>query len=278
METSTIRETQHANLPFLQRFWPVFVLFPVLYGVFNLMALIVLTRTGDDEAFRSYERVGFATKFTIVPCFPVLFALLAERVAAKPSRWKVLAGTWAVVGTLVVLFVARYQSTVAAVGNTASYQRLWPDQPVRESELEIVDGLGSRYTEFAVVTTEILIVFLIAIVSSLILRYAAIRIPWLAAAVVPVTVFGILVLYVALLDYPFIPDFDFFVGDAVLGGTFAELLFAPAPFDMAGGAALGIAAATMGTFLAIWPPPVQLDDDGDIKGVDVENAPDSRDI
>ena len=236
-----------------ESYWPVLVLFPVLYGLLNGAALL----SADpfllpEQGSLFYLYIAFKSASAV--SIPVLLYLVSKRVADKPRRWLVLLLVWSVVGCVVVVFAATYNSNVAQSTNGAAFRRLWPGQDLTEGDAAIVEGFPFSYTTQSILVTELLTVVVLALLSAALIRWLATQIPALAAVVVPIAVFSTLVAYTLILRWPLVVDYDFFVGDAALGGTFAELLFPPLPFDLVGGSSLGIAAATMGMFLALWGP------------------------
>ena len=69
-----------------------------------------------------------------------------------------------------------------------------------------------------------------------------------------ITVPVVAVAYVATHPWSLVVDYDFFVGDAVFGGTIGELLYFMAPFDPVGAVVLGASALTMAGLILARPP------------------------
>lgn len=225
------------------------MLFPVLFAAGQTAVLV--------GALASEHSVTWLAKWLTVPSIPVLLALLADRVSRRPERWRVVAAVWATLGVGVVLVVtAAIEWVTERIGN-AAYWRLWPTTvgPGEQRMLDEIGGHGPGWTPTGITVRELSAVVLVALAAALALRWCARRgAAPVAAIVVPVAVFIALLAYSATTPWSFRMDFDFFVGDAVLGATFGELVFVVAPFDPIGSIAIGLAALSMGALLAVWRP------------------------
>ncbi len=249
-----------------RRWWGLAVLFPVVFGALGAADLVAHLRldpadpslpgpSGLPDWHDQVDQVTWPFKWLTIPSLPILIFLLAEKVVERPHRWRVAGVVWTVVGVALVLIVAaRMVEVSAALSNVASW-RLWPG-PLGEGaerSLDELGGFGPRWTPAGIVVRELLAIVALAWGSALALRRCARDdVPVLGAGAVAVMVAGVLFVYKLLTPWSFRADFDFFVGDAVLGATLGELLFFPAPFDPIGSLAIGVAALSMGILIVAW--------------------------
>ncbi len=242
----------------LRRWWGLAVCFPVVLAATGLADLAA---NGGQELPAWHEpvdRVAWVAKWLTVPSMPILVLLLAEKVAERPARWRAATGLWLVLGIGLVLSVVSRMAYVSDAASSVASWRLWPttlssDGRNTLAAYESLGGFGPRWTTGQVVASELLAVVTLALASGLALRRCARDgAPRLAVGAVPVAVMAVLLIYRMAAPWSFRVDFDFFVGDAVLGGTMGELLFFPAPFDPIGSLAIGLAAVSMGALIVVW--------------------------
>lgn len=229
-----------------RRYWGIAAVIPMLYGFVQFMALM------NDTSFES--PAAWIFKIATVPSIPVLIYLLAERIAERPTRASLSAFIWATLGSVLILVMSRYGAVVSErVSNVASW-RIWPGQPLSVSETEALDEIGvlqNLPTVNEIVWREVIVVVLIALLVGGAFRLCTAA-PKAAVGLVPITVFGSLVAYKATTPWAFIIDFDFFIGDMLLGAMLAELMFAFAPFDPLGAIGLALASFTMSSMILAW--------------------------
>lgn len=225
----------------------VAVLAAVSFGVAQGFVLFGVT---DPESWSTW-----VTKWLTVPSLPLLFILLAERVAERPARWGQATAVWAILGGAIVLITANRMEAVSERIGNAAYHRLWPTtlSDAGQTHLNELGGFGAGWTPTGIVVRELIVVVVAAVVCGLAMRRCA-RLGGLAwaGAVVPLAALAVLVGYAIITPWAFIMDYDFLVGDSVLGGTLFELLFFPAPADPIGAMAIGAAALSMGGLLLVW--------------------------
>lgn len=195
------------------------------------------------------------TKWLAVPSLPVLFILVTERVAERPARWRQATASWAILGAAIVSTTAALMEAVSERIGNAAYHRLWPttSSDADQNHLDELGGFGGGWTPTGIVVRELIVVAVAAVVCGLTLRRCARSgaVAW-AGAAVPLAAMTVLVGYSIVTPWAFVMDYDFFVGDSVLGGTLFELLFFPTPADPIGAMALGAAALSMGGLLLAW--------------------------
>ncbi len=234
-----------------KRLWLVTLVAPISYAV--LFAVATTTGRGDT----SLEL--WLTKFPAVVSLCVLVFLLAQRVNEKPARWRAATIMWAAVGVAVIEITSTYALRINEAVNSAAYWRLWPtDESTRTQQHlgSIEPGkLDSSWTVDNVVYRERLTMVALALVAGLVLRYVSQRSAVLTALVLPIAVFVTLVGYAMSTPWSFIPDYDFFVGDSMLGATLFELLVFVAPVDPVSAVGLAVGAVTMALLLAAWGGP-----------------------
>lgn len=238
-----------------RRWWGLAVLFPLLLAAGQGADMAAHAR---PELPTWHGEVGGATwvaKWLTVPSLPVLLVLLAERIADHPRRWRVATALWVVLGAVVVVITTSAIGPVGEIVSDPTYHRLWPTTLTTQQAgfVDEVGGFGSNWTPTQIVARELTAMVLLAVASGLTLRHCArIGFARAAAGAVPLAVIVVLVVYRTVAPWAFRVDFDFFVGDAVLGSTLAELLFFIAPFDPIGSMAIGLAALTMGGLILAW--------------------------
>lgn len=245
-----------ASLATPRRWWGLAVLFPVVFATGQLVLLL----TGDlptrsiGEGDRLADLVWVA-KWLTVPSIPILAVLLTEKVSERPARWRVATGVWLVIGVATVVVIGTRMGALSETISNAASWRLWPTARSESTDraLDALGGFGPRWTLGWVVASELVAVGVVALASGLAVRRCARgAVPPLAAGAVPLAVAVVLLVYRVAAPWSFRADFDFFVGDAVLGATMGELLFFPAPFDPIGSLAIGIAALSMGGQIVAW--------------------------
>jgi len=237
-----------------RRYWPLAVIAPLAY---SLAQVNVLISRGDPDR---PELV--AGKSLAVLCLPILVYLIAERVAERPSRWRTAAIVWVTAGFSSVAVVSSLALKISQASSNAAYWRLWPTDESERARIHLSSVDAGHFDDGwgvgQIVGRELVAVIVIALLSSLVLRVAAGLSPSIAAAVVPTTIFLLLAVYVAITPWAFVMDYDFFVGDSILGATFGDLLLLPVPMDPVSGVALGVAATSMGGLLLAWGGPIPI--------------------
>ena len=222
-----------------RRSWPALTLVPVAYPIVQLITL---------ES--SWSMVAQAAA---IPCFPLLFWLLAERVSERPNRVAGAAVLWSSIGVTTVLGTVALIDEVLARSNRNYLWRLWPNRP-QESGLD--DLLGPGWTVDAIAGREMIAVVAIALLTAISLRIISTRRPKMAAVVLPVVIYCGLLIYELATPWGFMIDYDFFISDAVLGSVFGDLSYPVGPMDLVSSIALGLAALSMGLLLWSWGGPV----------------------
>jgi hypothetical protein len=230
----------------------VAVVAAVSFGVAQGLTLFGVT---DPENWSTW-----VTKWLTVPSLPVLFILMAERVAERPERWRQATAVWTILGGAIVLITATRAGAVSERISNAAYTRLWPTSSSDSVRIHLdeLGGFGDSWTPTGIVARELIVVVVAAVVCGLTLRRCARPgiVAW-AGAAIPVAAVTVLAGYAIVTPWAFILDYDFFVGDSVLGGTLFELLAFPAPADPIGAMAIGVAALSMGGLLLAWHHPSQ---------------------
>lgn len=240
------------GMPSVRRFWKIAVAMPVIWA-----ALMVIDRYIDSSAAFN---VAWVFKLATIPSIPLLAGLCAERMGEHDHRWKQAAGLWVTIGVGFVSFIALFHTQRPwALGDSAQ-SRLWPGSDV-EGRLggvpELLSVFDDDWTVGAVLSRELLAIVVIGVVISLVMRQAATRVPKLAAVLVPAATLALLYVYTKLAPWAMRIDFDFFIGDAVLGSTLLELVFFAAPVDAVGAAAIACAALSMGALISAWGGPAE---------------------
>jgi hypothetical protein len=250
------------------------------YGAYALVNLLV---RNTMELPKEIEPTGFAVVvivslfilFALTKCMfflaaPILVALVARRVAARPARWLAVALVWAGTGLGAMVLVALNEDTIRRVANNNEYHRITPDDfreqictpntPECFPTLDILDNphIFDAYGWERMILTEVLTLCLIAFAAALVLRLTAPASRHLAAAAVPMTIVAGLWLYCQFAaPWAFVIDWDTFVGDRILGTLsyeFALLIFV---FDPFGAMTLGAYALSMYLMTRWWPAPTQ---------------------
>ncbi len=249
-----------------RRWWGIAVATPVAYGGTQVLYLWAREREDLLRYHDALEMAIWLTKLATVPALLLLIILLAERFAERPSRWRQATTTWAIIGVATVALGTIAGSRIGRLTSDVTYARIWPGGTSevalrRYQELEGLSGSGTSWTVANVLSRELLAVVLIALVAGVALRLCSTWSPKGTAVVVPAVVLASLFLYGIAAPWSFIADYDFFVGDAVLGSVRFELLFFFVPADPLGGVALGVAALSMGGLLLAWggavPAPIR---------------------
>jgi len=241
-----------------RRWWGLAVLLPMVFAATGLADLVAHGGQQLPGWHEPVGRVAWVAKWLTVPSMPILILLLAEKVAERPVRWRAASGLWLVLGSGLVLSVVSRMAYISDAASSVASWRLWPttlssDGMDTLGAYESLGGFGPSWTTGQVIASELLAVVALALASGLALRRCAKDgAPRLAVGAVPVAVMAVLFVYRLAAPWSFRADFDFFVGDAVLGGTIGELLFFPAPFDPIGSLAIGSAAVSMGALIVMW--------------------------
>ncbi len=222
-----------------RRMWPVLTFIPVAYPAAQLIEL------GSQWAM--------VAQTAAIPCYPLLFWLLAERVGEQPNRFVIAAAFWSSIGVTTVLGTVALIDEVLVRSNNQHLWRLWPNRGQEMPGLDI--PLGPEWTVNAIAGRELVAVVLIAIITALSLRIIGPDRPGVAALWVPVIVYLAIATYELLTPWGFHIDFDFFISDAVLGSVIGELTFPVGPVDLVSSIALGIASLSMGLLLWSWGGP-----------------------
>ena len=222
-----------------RRIWPALSLVPLTYPLAQLTAL--------------ESPWSMAAQFATIPCFPLLFLLLAERIGENPLRALVAAGLWSSIGVTMVLGTVALTDEILLRTNDRYLWRLWPGKGQEMPGLDVV--LGPEWTVDAIARRELIAVVLIAILTAISLRIIGPNRPGLAALGLPVIVYLGLATYELATPWGFHIDFDFFISDAVLGSVVGDLTFPVGPLDLVSSVALGFAALSMGLLLWSWGGP-----------------------
>ena len=226
------------------RYWGLAVLIPVAYAA--LFARHSWSGEVDDSI------TVWLLKIATIPSLLALATLVGLHVHDQPARWRGVAGIWAVGGIAVVAAAARVAANASTTLSDGAYWRIWPDSGLDVSlSPQEWGGTADPPTVSEILTHEIIVAILLAVVSAIAIRLAA-KSPAMTFLVLPVAVAGVLVTYLVSTPWVLAIGADFYVGDAILGSVFAELMFFIAPFDPVGAAALAAAALTMGLQILSW--------------------------
>ena len=240
--------------------WLVVTLPPLTYGAASAVDLW-LAIDGRHEAWVDVTRTG-AKVLTIV-CVPVLLGWAGPLVRRAGGRLLAATGTWSVLAVAAMVAAMATRNRVADAQASASYRRLWPDAPVRPGDEAVIESFGDRYQLVTVISVELAFLLALAVSTPLVMA-ASRRVGRYACAwTVPVWIGLVLVAYGLVAPWAFVPDADFYIGDAILGASFAELLVGPLPFDAAGAIAVAAGALTVSAMVALWHDPADdlLDDE-----------------
>ncbi len=229
-----------------RRWWGLAVVFPVAFACAQTAVLFA--------ALPPEAAPVWITKWLTIPSLPILFILMAERIAERPQRWRATTVIWAAAGISMVGVVARRAESASEAISSVAYYRLWPTRVTGPIEVHL-DNIGAPWngwTPAEIVAREMVTVVILATITSLVLRRCATTEPMLAGIAAPAAVMTVLIIYRISTPWAFILDYDFFVGDTLIGATIGELLFFPAPFDPVAGIGIGIAALSMGGLILSW--------------------------
>lgn len=248
---SFLRQGLARSLKTPRRFWRLAVVLPVIWPV-----LLTWFAQDVDDVF---HLAAWSLKLACLPCAPLLLWFLAERVAERNQRWKMASGVWVVVGIASIGTAALFHRQSERGADGAAYSRLWPGMDVRSrvgGDASLVETYGDDWTVVSMLTREALAVAVLALVAGLVIRMCARSKPAAAMVAVPISTVFVLWLYTLVAPWAMSIDFDFFVGDALLGATTLELLFFFAPFEPVGALGLAVANLTMGGLLGAWGGPL----------------------
>ena len=240
------------------RGWPVLALPAILYP---LLGHVFLPPTGNESAAQVALLVS--TKLLAIIAFPVLLYFLGQRIREAPKRIVSASAVWAALGSTTVLLTRAFIDDVVGASNRASgIVRLWPEDFGHNSDQEtllagLTDRPGEAWTPGNMVALEIVSVVVIAIVAGATLWLLRRR-PIGLALLLPIVIFVALAVYdQSFAELGLVSDFDFLLGDIVLGAVWAELIFLPFPFDIAGSFAITAATLSLAALLWLWGGPVE---------------------
>jgi hypothetical protein len=129
--------------------------------------------------------------------------------------------------------------------------RVWPGGDHLAEDVAAYET--SRYTTTTIVAYEAVAMVAIAFAAAAAAGWFGNRSTVASGASACVTAFVGLLAYDLLAPWSFVVDYDFFQGDAVLGGVQGELIFLVVPWgDPAGAIALGVAGLSTAALLAFW--------------------------
>lgn len=230
----------------LVRFWPVALIGPVLFGVAGAAVLVIGHGDGAGVLHDRAWSVLMITKWLAIPGPPILLHRLAQRVREQPGRWRTATLVWVGMGVAAVVASARWHAAIATVVDGAAYRRLWPTggAATPASDAAITEGFGPLWSVGSVVSIELVAVVAVAVVAGLTLRVVRDDPPF-AAVAVPTSVFVVLALYGLLTPWAVVADYDFFVGDALLGAMLFELGLFFGPIDPLAAVAIGIGSLSI---------------------------------
>ncbi len=240
---------------------------PICYGAVGfvllcLSALGIGNEYGDTLIFFGGGHLLLLTWLkigTIVAMF-FLLAGFARRFADTEAGWR---RWWQSVATLVattsatvVLTFVNHDFVQKGVNNSA-YRRMSPDDfhEVMYAGLTKVGDGPDFYPNF--LNPNILVTELLAVVVTVIASFGTIwlfrRRPQRAAVFTPVVIFASLWIYGSVFaPWAYIPDYDFFVGDMVLGAMLGELILLPFAFDEVAAILFGVNTAASLLLIRYW--------------------------
>lgn len=171
---------------------------------------------------------------------PILGLLwhLAEAIGANRTRAKIAMSIWIGLGFLAVFLAAMGSDFLQSEYNTNAYKRLTPDDylywigPRENSSPEVLSILFrpnafDHYSWARMTITELVFMVLMAAAAAWSLYYSHNKGPIRKAISVPVSLLIVLNLYVWIFaPWAFASDYDYFVGDRVLGAMANSLFIA----------------------------------------------------
>ncbi len=226
-----------------RRWWPLLLLPPLLSaGLHTAWTFSVLASEG----------IIIAISLLSVPCVPLLIWLVAERVGDQPRRWRSLSSVWVALGIACVLWTRWF---IVDLVDLTQGSRLWPTEADPAVLRSLEHPPDASWTADRIIVTELLFVVLIAISIGVVFRSVR-NAPIYAAFIVPVVTWTMLGVYQFAAPLSFVLDYDFFLGDLVLGAAFANLTFI-LPIDVIGSGAIAFACLSMGLMIHAWGGPVR---------------------
>ena len=225
----------------------VLLVAPIVYAAaFNVRFHV------DDTPFNSPDTLfGLAlVGLKILAVVSLLYSLgrIGQLVGEQRQFAGVAATVWAIAGTALVLVVAAAKNR----GRVLSSDQLWPGH-VEPTLLDMLSSEpGTDWQPYTIVVFELIAVALLATLTAAAVAVLAPRLERaLVTAIASAGVFLGLLIYDRLVSWPVMFDFDFFVGDAVLGAATYEVGFVFLPVDTIGALAFGTAGLANLTVLAL---------------------------
>lgn len=211
--------------------------------------------------FGSDSRIPMLTKLVAVVCLPVLLYHLALRIQERPKRAATAMGVWLPLGTAIVLVARAFISSVIRRMNELDNFRMWPVEFGHNMSTSAIDwtpavDAPAHWTPERILQVELLTIVILTLVAGATLWLLRSS-PGVATATLMLTMWLTLLVYNAAAPLAFVMDFDFFLGDIVLGAAFVELSFFFAPGDIVGSFAIGTAGLSVGALLWIWGGPME---------------------
>ncbi len=235
-----------ARIP--RRWWGLAAILAIAYGPMLVLTEVVGSLEPHPTSLSNTLVNGtWILKWFTVAALPILLYLLIERVQERPVRWRLAAVLWPSVGAATVLVLGFFRADHAyRVTNAASWAT-YPGGPELSPELLQQTSYSPAPSLTTLLTHEVIAVVVIALLAA-----RATRLGWRGVAVIPVIVFGGLIVYRALTPWSLGIDFDTFVGDTMLGSAFVELQIPFAPFDGFGAVGISISALIMSIQILAW--------------------------
>ena len=252
------RKSPGSSLDGWRRAWALLTIPAIL---FPLIGHIFLRPSGQESAAQVLLLVS--TKLLAVIAFPVLLYLFGQRIREAPNRIGTATAIWAALGAATVLIARAFIDDVVRISNQVSGTvRFWPEDFGHNSDQgtlieSLTDQPGPNWTPGNMVALELISIVVIAITVGTTLWLLKSR-PLGIALLVPIVIFISLSLYdQSFAELGLVADFDAFLGDIVLGAVWAEMIFLPFPFDIAGSFAITAATLSLAALLWLWGGPVE---------------------
>ena len=200
------------------------------------------------------ELLLVAAKLIMLGTFAVLVFWAGHAIACAPYRWIVAGSLWSLIGAISVASIGVAHGWIEELPRKSAFRR-WqaePDAFVENLQYRHFIGWDLWHRVPDVLEREMIFLFVVAWVTA-----GAIRIsnrlkvtPVIAAFGVPL---GLTVLYHTTHPWSLTHDYDFFLGDAVVGGATGEFVFLLLPFDVVGAVVIAAAGVAMGGMILAWP-------------------------